>query len=268
MKIILLGSNGMLGAYLNKYLGENNEVIALTRKDYDLSKVNVSDLSLLLDKIVSQDSVIINAAGIIKQRDYNSIEMIMVNSVLPNVLSEIKNMYTNKNLQVIHVTTDCVYNGKTGGYDENSPHECIDDYSMSKSLGENKNLTNIRTSIIGEEITYKKSLLEWVRSNKAGSTIYGYVNHLWNGVTCLELAKFIDDIVKEKRYWKGVRHIISNTVSKHELVSLLNNIYELGLNIEQKSTPEHCYRNLATVYNSRIKATLEEQIKEMSKYKL
>ena len=132
----------------------------------------------------------------------------MVNSVLPNVLSEIKNMYANKNLQVIHVTTDCVYNGKTGGYDENSPHECIDDYSMSKSLGENKNLTNIRTSIIGEEITYKKSLLEWVRSNKAGSTIYGYVNHLWNGVTCLELAKFIDDNMDDFDYTNLVSTIL------------------------------------------------------------
>ena len=33
----------------------------------------------------------------------------------------------------------------------------------------------------------KLSFLEWVRNN-TGNTVNGYTNHLWNGVTCLEIV--------------------------------------------------------------------------------
>jgi dTDP-4-dehydrorhamnose reductase len=115
---------------------------------------------------------------------------------------------------VIHITTDCVFSGRGGRYDENSLHDCLDDYGKSKSLGENQNLTIIRTSIIGEEKTNKKSLLEWVKSQK-NNLIFGYTNHFWNGVTCLEMSKFIFTLIKEQNYWKGVQHVYSpDIVSK------------------------------------------------------
>ena len=41
----------------------------------------------------------------------------------------------------------------------------------------------------------KKSLLEWVISKK-NSTINGFINHFWNGVTCLTLSNIIKNIIK------------------------------------------------------------------------
>ena len=51
---------------------------------------------------------------------------------------------------MIHVTTDCVFSGKDGNYNENSIHDETNDYGISKSLGELCDTTIIRTSIIGE----------------------------------------------------------------------------------------------------------------------
>ena len=263
MKIYLFGSNGMLGSYIHNYLNGTHQIIPLTRKELDLSKVDVSKFKNYITNIVTKDDLIINAAGVIKQRDYNLLDMILVNSVFPNILAQIK---TELKCNVIHITTDCVFNGKFGEYTEDDSHDCLDDYGKSKSLGENVINTNIRTSIIGEEKYNKKSLLEWVISNK-GKTINGYENHLWNGVTCLELSKQIKQIIINKKYWAGTRHIFSpNTVSKFELTNIINEIYNLNITVNKFNTNNKCYRNLKTIYNNPVLLNLYDQIKEMKEF--
>lgn len=257
MKIFIFGSNGMLGSYLVQYLGSIYDVVPITRKDVDLNE----DFSLISKKYnFDSCDVVINAAGIIKQRNFKSEELIKVNSLFPHFLSTLE-------CNVIHITTDCVFSGKKGSYYEDSLHDCLDDYGKSKSLGECCDLTIIRTSIIGEEKHNKKSLIEWVKSNK-NSTISGYLNHFWNGVTCLELSKQIESIINSNQYWKGVRHYHSpNTVSKYELVSCINKIYELDNNVNPIMA-EYCDRSLKTRYDTLVKKTIEEQILEMKQFNL
>jgi dTDP-4-dehydrorhamnose reductase len=265
MKIIIFGSNGMLGTYLNKFLQKKYEVIPITRKDIDLSKSTENEILNFLSNRVSEKDLIINSSGVIKQREYDINDMINVNSIFPNILSKFKK---NKNCNIIHITTDCVYNGHKGNYVENDYHDCLDEYGKTKSLGENKNLTIIRTSIIGEEINNKKSLVEWVKS-QSNTTINGYVNHLWNGVTCLELSKLIDNMIQEMNFWEGVKHIFSpKTVSKYELVSMINKIYDLNITITEVETSEKCYRNLNSLYGCPIKIDLDKQIIEMKNFKI
>ena len=265
MRIILFGSNGMLGNYLNSYLSEKHDVIALTRKDIDLASSSETEIIEFLTTLVNKDDIIINACGVIKQREYNVMDMIMVNSVFPHILSKVKNKI---GCIMIHITTDCVFSGELGEYLETSQHDCLDDYGKSKSLGENPNIMNIRTSIIGEEVYNKKSLLAWVQSNK-DNTIDGYTNHLWNGITCLELSKYIDKVISENNYWTGVQHVHSpTTVSKFELVSMINEIYDLNITINEKTTEKHCFRNLSSLTGSKINKELYDQILELKEFKL
>jgi dTDP-4-dehydrorhamnose reductase len=264
MKIILLGSDGMLGSYLNSVLSLNHSVLALTRKNIDLSLCE-SSLTSFFEKIVNPGDVIVNSAGIIKQRDFKIEEMIKVNSILPNFLGGLKHEI---DCEVIHITTDCVFSGRAGKYDENSKHDCLDEYGKTKSLGENNINTNIRTSIIGEEQRNKRSLLEWVKANK-NQKVDGYTNHLWNGVTCLELSKLIEEIIDKKSFWRGVKHVHSpNTVSKYELVSMISDVYELNLKVSQKETSESCFRDLSTVYENCISSNLYQQLLEQKKFSL
>jgi NAD dependent epimerase/dehydratase family enzyme len=85
MKIILLGSNGMLGSYLRSYLSDKYELLPLTRNDIDLS-TSESDIISYLDKITNEGDIIINSAGVIKQRDYNVKDMIMLNSIVTTII--------------------------------------------------------------------------------------------------------------------------------------------------------------------------------------
>lgn len=265
MKVIIFGSNGMLGSYLKSYLGKKYDLLALTRNDIDVSIIDESKLLQFMRDHIIKDDVIINACGVIKQKENGLVSMVMVNSVFPHILAKLKN---EVGCHVIHISTDGVFSGKKGGYTEGDEHDCIDAYGKSKSLGENKTITNIRTTIIGEEKLNKRSLLEWVISKK-GEIIDGYENHLWNGMTCLELAKFIDKIIKNNKYWNGVRHVFSpETVSKYELIGMINDVYDLGITINKKTTDTNCYRNLKTSFTPMIEKSIYDQILELKEFEL
>jgi dTDP-4-dehydrorhamnose reductase len=251
MKIYIFGSNGMLGNYVKTHLAQFFTVIPFTRHDYDLSKLEIHSLDqLLFNNELQKDDIVINCAGVIpqasKQRDLNSRLYFTINSIFPVMLSQICDKYGAK---IIHITTDCVFSGKDGNYNELSVHDETNDYGMSKSLGELCKATIIRTSIIGEELTNKRSLLEWVKSNK-GTIINGYTNHFWNGVTCLQLAKIIHQIIQENLYWSSIRHIFSpRSVSKYELVSIINEVYKLDILITPFET-EKVDKTITSIYNT------------------
>lgn len=267
MTIYLFGSNGMLGKYVDKILSQSFKVICFSRKDYDVLNGPWYKLNELLENMNSND-IIINCIGIIPQKyklsDNKS--FIKVNTLFPHKLQEIAE---NSNSKLIHITTDCVFNGLKGLYNENDAHNEENVYGVSKSLGEPENSCIIRTSIIGHEYTHKKSLLEWI-INQKGQNINGYSNHYWNGVTCLTLANIIKYMIDNKIFWKGIRHIHSpDIVSKYELCLYVNVIYDLHINICKYEEKEKTDKSLSTIYSTNDLFTIpsiEQQIQEQKNY--
>jgi dTDP-4-dehydrorhamnose reductase len=265
MKVFVLGATGMLGKYVSKYLEQSFEVIEINRRTLDASKMTQESLNAsLFHRGVRKGDTVINCMGTIKPRvdalgDLNAIQ---VNSVFPRLLA---NSCEEIGANMIHPTTDCVYTGSKGSYDENDTYDVCDVYGMSKAMGEPANCTVIRTSIIGEEVGQGRSLVEWVKSEK-GNTVNGYTNHFWNGVTCLQFAKICKIMIDDDMFWTGTKHIHSNTLNKQELVQTISDVYELGITINPMETPVACDRSMATVHNTLDYIhvpTLEEQIKEM-----
>ena len=276
-KIFIFGSNGMLGTYVSKLMKDSFTTISFTRKDYDINNLNEKDLKNLLifngkEIGINKGDIVINCAGIIPQssnrRTIDKKMYYKVNALFPIFLG---NICSEKKARLIHITTDCVFSGKKGNYDENDSHDETSDYGVSKSLGELCEGTIIRTSIIGEEVRNKTSLLEWIISN-SNKEINGYTNHKWNGVTCLQLSKIIKEIVTKKMYWSGVRHIFSPiSVSKYELSTIINDIYKLNIKINKYETDKSIDKTLTTVYNENQKfkiPELKKQISELIKYNL
>lgn len=273
MKIFIFGSNGMLGTYIADYFKKSYKIIELTRKDYNINNLSISSLTDLLElKNIQKNDIVVNCAGVIpqskNQRSLDTKLYFTINSLFPVVLSQICDKFRAK---MIHITTDCVFSGMDGNYNENSKHDETNDYGISKSLGELCNATIIRTSIIGEEINNKRSLLEWVKSNK-NKEINGYSNHYWNGVTCLQLSKIIRTIIQNNNFWNGVRHIFSpRTVSKYELVSMINETYDLQITINPFDAEIRSDKSISTIYEINHEFNipdLKEQIDEMKEYKL
>ena len=181
----------MLGTYISSYFGDNS--ICYSRYDLDASKESVRSLYKKLKIYQHCNVVVVNCIGIIKPEIKNNsfLNVYRVNTSFPRKLAKVCNMLQFK---LIHPTTDCIYDGKRGKYVEGDASNVYDLYGLSKRFGENDGCTVIRTSIIGEEIHNKRSLVEWVKSNKGGE-INGFENHLWNGITCLQFAKIVENII-------------------------------------------------------------------------
>lgn len=143
------------------------------------------------------------------------------NAALPYLLAGI---YGEK---LIHITTDCVYDGKKGfPYDENSPKSPVDIYGLSKSLGEPANCLTIRTSIIGRELDGRTGLLEWFLQQE-GKTISGFADHYWNGITTQQFGRLCDQIMQSPDSFprRGVYHVFSTVVSKYEMLKAFQHKY-------------------------------------------
>ncbi len=247
MKVYIFGAKGMLGRYVQNALS-CFEIVPLSRSDFDIN--NYEKIQSYLHNIgMENDDVIVNCAAILRSRiaDVGIEETLKVNSLFPHALSN----YCNKHdIKLIHLSTDTVFSGRRGKYNENDEHDAIDQYGKTKSLGEPENATVIRTSIIGEEVGQKRSLLEWVRSHKG--TVNGYVDHWWNGITCYQLASIIAEIIDKELYWNGGRHIFSpEIINKYQLICHINEIYELGLSVSQHHAG-YCNRSLETIYKKQF----------------
>ncbi len=264
MTIFVLGKKGMLGRYVYTYLkSQEFNVIGLARPQVDALNMSTSFLTIMG---ANENDVVINCIGMIKRNDATKSEYALVNSAFPHVLAD---ACEKIGCQMIHVTTDCVFDGHGGNYNEDHEHTAKDVYGMSKSVGEPENATVIRTSVIGEELENSRSLLEWVKSNR-GKTVNGFTNHFWNGITCLQFAKVCEHLINTKFFWHGVKHIISPTsVTKQELVQTISDIYKLGMTVNPLETPNKCDRTLSSigVEIPFVIPELKDQIKEMKEFR-
>lgn len=264
MKVLILGSNGMLGRYMYNVfcneLGQQN-VIGHTRKMLDLSCVNEK---VIVDFVKeTKATVIVNCAGVIKPRvdDVGILNTIKINSILPHILSNIGGT------KLIHVTTDCVYSGSHDYHaNESTLHDPLDVYGKTKSLGEPTNSLVIRTSIIGEEVGDGRSLISWAKKN-FGKEVNGFTGHLWNGVTCLELSKIIVNLVLQNKIDNKIIHVFSkNIVNKYELLTIINKTYDLNMKINSVFGGI-CNRTLTTNQEILCNNTIQDQLLEMKNFK-
>lgn len=255
VKIVILGSTGMLGNSVAKVFDNSNFEVkkSYRKKEFSMGKemFYFDALNSSLDSIPKCD-YLINCIGIIKPyMESNLKDNIYINSIFPHELSD----WCEKNgTKMIHITTDCVFSGTTGFYTENSQHDCLDEYGKSKSLGEPKNCMTLRTSIIGEEIHSYSSLISWVKSQN-GKEISGYTNHLWNGMTTMQYGECCKQIIDENLYEIGTHHLHSDDVSKFDLVSLIANSFDLDIKINPVVVEKPCNRTLRTnkELNSKLK---------------
>ena len=246
MKIFIFGKNGMLGNTVYLHLSQYYSVIAFDRSNYNPLVDSSDHLSALLQSNgLIEGDIIINCVGMIPQKKAtDSLEYFKVNSQFPHYLSYFASLFKAK---YIHISTNCVFSSSSSYMDENSLAAADDTYGLSKFLGEPANATTIRTSIIGEEINTHYSLLSWALS--MNTSVNGYTNHLWNGVTCLQLSKYIQSVIETKSFWSGVRHVHSyETVSKYDLLKMIYAIYNNTTQLIPVSTEYSVQKLLSSIY--------------------
>lgn len=277
--LLVFGANGMLGRYVTCYFEKftDYDVVPITRQQYDVMTNSFEDLEHLIESNLGWNTYVFNGIGMIPQKaqkaqhaHVTTAHYIKINSVFPLMLSQICEQY---GAHLIHATTDCVFSGEKGNYTEIDPKDEKGIYGVTKSIGEPEKACVIRTSIIGEEINdhSSPSFLEFVRANQ-NESINGFDNHQWNGVTCLQFAKIVQQIIANGLMWEGVRHIFTPTsVSKYELATIINNVYDLNVNVVKYETLVSVDKTLNTIHETNQLLHIPDistQIYEMKQFDL
>ncbi len=199
----------------------------------DLLKGNV--INILND--LTPD-VVINAIGITIRRgvDINLKNTIYLNSYLPHLLSEWCDL---NNKYLIHFSTDCVFSGLKGNYNDEDIPDAVDIYGRTKGLGEVNNSTGltIRSSMIGREMYNHTELLEWILSKK-NDTIEGFKNVIYSGVTTTFMAKAVSQIILNHSQLRGIYNVSSEPISKYDLAAKINDLFQLNIDIKPEINKE------------------------------
>ena len=246
MKITVLGSNGMAGHVVVSYLRQQgHEVDAVDRARLDVENTNL--VTAFFEKL--NTDFVVNCIGLLVQPCLQRPDRAsVINSWLPHYIEyRLKDTHT----RLIHLSTDCVFDGTTGYYKETDTHTEMNAYGSSKSLGEVNNSKDItfRMSIIGPELKTGTGLLDWVRRNPE-TALPGWDNAWWNGITTLQLAKCIDRYIRTPNI-SGIYHVVNNAVNinKYELLCLINEVYELGKTVVRTSGPKDVNKILVDTRN-------------------
>lgn len=258
----------MLGRCMYRYLQQEYECIGLNRSHFCATSNNITNLS----KYININDVVINCVGVLKPyiTHRNVADTIMINSVFPQLVADTCEKHGAK---MIHISSDCIFSGVKGEYVETDVSDANDIYAKTKCI-EPPNALTLRTSFIGEDInTDGVGFIQWLTRMK-NSSVVGYSNCLWNGVTCLEFTKIVKKLIQhEDTQYAHVRHVFGpDIVSKYQLCKIVNDVYDLNIKISRKSaanisgTPikHRLDRTLATIHDDTCisKTPLIEQIKE------
>lgn len=234
--MIVVWGSGTLGSYVCKELNKTGI------KHIEVASSDISDEDVVYD-ILGQyrNSVLINCTGVIKGVEAPDSRFVKVNSFAPHMVAEACDYF---GIKLIHVSTDCVFKGNKGYYNELDEPDATDIYGKSKALGEvtrSPHMT-IRTSFIGFG---KRGLLNWLL--KQEGTIPGYVNTFWNGLTAPVLARYL--IALGNTSYSGLLHIGGSVMDKCYLLQQC--IAKFGLDLEvnpvEAPTEHRVNRSLVSV---------------------
>jgi dTDP-4-dehydrorhamnose reductase len=247
-KILILGVTGMLGHALFTELSknENYDVYATARSLHGLSQCFSPELLKKIRKDVDADNfdtviralasiqpnIVINCIGLIKQLPIASdpLTTITINAQLPHRISL---ACRAAGARMLHISTDCVFDGVKGQYTENDPSNATDLYGRTKFLGEVQypHCVTLRTSIIGHELKGGYGLIDWFLAQEG--KIRGFTKAIYTGFPTIEIARIINEYVIPNIELNGLYQVSSEPISKYDLLKLVAQKY--GKNIEIES---------------------------------
>jgi len=246
-RVLIFGAGGMLGHKLYQQFRDRYDTWATIRGQYArygrfklfdperiCGGVDAYDLDSVERTLKSvQPDVVINCIGIVKQLPAanDPIPSIELNALWPHRLAKLSR---EVGARMLHISTDCVFNGKQGNYSETDHSDAYDLYGRTKFLGEVSypSTLTLRTSIIGREISSSNGLVEWFLTNRPNGTVRGFRNAIYTGFSTQAMTDIIGDVIDNHPTLSGMYQVASEPISKYELLLRLRDAYDTDIQIE------------------------------------
>ncbi|MDX2127522.1 MAG: dTDP-4-dehydrorhamnose reductase [Chloroherpetonaceae bacterium] len=241
-RILITGANGLLGQKLtDAFSNDRTYDLLVTARQENAYNQTSSFGYMTLDLCQRGDvkeliwnyspDVIINAAAF---TDVDGAERDKENSWKANVTS-VENLIAAARLvgaKLVHVSTDYVFDGKSGPYDEVSLPNPLSYYGKGKLASENAvraandNWIIVRTMVVyGIAEKVKKNFAIWLAQKLGnGEPVTIVDDQIGNATLADDLARGIYELVNQNR--KGLYHISGpEIISRYEFAKLLANAF-------------------------------------------
>ncbi|MCB9757489.1 MAG: SDR family oxidoreductase [Candidatus Omnitrophica bacterium] len=241
-RILITGVSGLLGSNLAFCLKDHYDIVGL----YHSRRINLRGvLSRQVDmRSLPQMAAILrefNPHVVIHCAAQANVDLCEIDSqgaqemnvvATANLVKSLENFET----QLIHISTDLVYDGSKGLYSESDKVYPVNYYGVTKLESEKEALKKegalvLRTNFFGWGILPRRSLAQWlIEELKAGRDVQGFTDVIFSSLYTFDLADLISKMMS--RNLSGIYNCGSaNAISKYEF--LLQLAKKTGLKAEQ-----------------------------------
>ncbi|KAA3608445.1 MAG: dTDP-4-dehydrorhamnose reductase [Calditrichaeota bacterium] len=251
-KIVIFGSNGLLGQSLVNRFHESHQVIAASLKVSNLNEVegvpyhqvDMINRTEMKDFLSSESpDIIINAAAY-TDVDGSEKERELCWNTNVRAVENIIDIANTFNPILVQVSTDYVFDGQQGAYTENDPVNPVGNYARSKMAAENivtsSSLEHIiaRTQVLyGTGNKAKLNFATWVISRLMHKENINVVTDQVGNPTYIDdLSESIFRLLQRNEY--GLFHVSGpQVISRYEFAKKIAEVFELdGTLINRIST--------------------------------
>lgn len=251
--ILITGANGLLGQSLVRVFSGTSHVVATGRQASLLPAMegvryrplDIGDAQACREVVdETAPDIIINAAAYTHvdgcEREREQCWRVNVKGVAHLAYAARKHM-----AQLIHLSTDYLFDGETGPYDENARPAPLGYYGKAKLASENAVRTAgipyaiVRTNVIfGAGVDVKSNFFLWIyRSLVAGKAIRVVTDQYNNPVLADDLATGIRQLVEASRY--GVYHLAgADYMNRFVFARTLADVFDLDAGLVEPITTD------------------------------
>jgi dTDP-4-dehydrorhamnose reductase len=220
-RVLITGASGLLGLTLCMETYQEHQVTGIVHthsvrsKHFEVIQADLADFDALvriLDQV--QPEVIVHTAAManIDQCEMQPEAALRINALLPGKLAQISQ---RAGIHLVHISTDAVFDGKKGNYQEYDPPAPLGVYARSKLAGEQAVLENdgraivARVNFYGWSLSGERSLAEWfIRNLSAGNPVKGFTDVFFCPLLVNDLAKLLVEMISFKLH--GIFHVVSS----------------------------------------------------------
>jgi len=222
MKIMILGSTGMLGASLIREAKKRKiHATGCARKDADITLdiTHQDSLEKVLQEI--KPNVLINAAALVNHAACEE-DPVYAAAVNARAVSTLASAARRQGFYLIQISTDHYYTGERDRkHKETDPVQILNAYARTKHEGENfaikyENALVVRTNIVGFRKTGSSlntpSFVEWIlQTLKDGSPMTMYDDYFTSSIHVDQLSGSLFDLLS--KHPKGIINMASRDVT-------------------------------------------------------
>lgn len=221
MRLLVTGASGLLGLNLSLVaVNQGHQVIGLTHQQglrgvpFDLLPMDLLEMAGALAAIEkTQPEAIIHCAAI---ADLNVAEKEpeLARRLNADAAGQLADAASRWGIPMIHISTDAVFDGVSGGYDEDAPTNPLSVYAQTKLEGEqavadrNPDAIIARVVFFGWSMAGNRSLAEFFFNNlMAGHRVKGFTDTLFSPLYTEDLAEVLLEMLAAGL--SGLYHVVS-----------------------------------------------------------